>query len=205
MLKSLLAILRQWSLKKNCKPRSHVRILICQTGAIFDLACPHNPSLPALYPVARDHCGTFELISKESGGKALFHHPSLALLACLGCSRVPQSPLSLGKACGEGSLTRLSLRLLAFHFSLLLSTPLLKCMPPAAWEGKGLITCASQWYRDKRQFLALFFNDCFVTPPMTAFVTNVQVFPRQVELILRIPFPILISCCLLKYSRVLNW
>ena len=59
VFKSLLAILRQWSLKKNCKPRSHVRILICQTGAIFDLACPHNPSLPALYPVARDHCGTF--------------------------------------------------------------------------------------------------------------------------------------------------
>ena len=27
------------------------------------------------------------------------HHPSLALLAC---SRVPQSPLSLGKACGGG-------------------------------------------------------------------------------------------------------
>ena len=28
------------------------------------------------------------------------HHPSLALLAC---SRVPQSPRSLGKACGGGS------------------------------------------------------------------------------------------------------
>ena len=28
------------------------------------------------------------------------HHPSLALLAC---SRVPQSPLSLGKACGGAS------------------------------------------------------------------------------------------------------
>ena len=30
-------------------------------------------------------------------------HPSLALLACLACSRVPQSPLSLGKGCGGGS------------------------------------------------------------------------------------------------------
>ena len=115
VLKSLLAIARQWSLKKNCKPRSHVRILICRTGANSDRACPQNPSLPALYPVARDHCGTFKLIRKESGGKARSHQPSLALLACLGCSRVPQSPLSLGKACGEGSLTRLSLRLLASH------------------------------------------------------------------------------------------
>ena len=55
----------------------------------------------ALSPVARDLWGTFELIIKESGyegsdGKgtplALYrrsHHPSLALLACLACSRVP--------------------------------------------------------------------------------------------------------------------
>ena len=37
-----------------------------------------------------------------TGGSTLYarsHHPSLALLAC---SRVPQSPLSLGKACGGG-------------------------------------------------------------------------------------------------------
>ena len=34
---------------------------------------------------------------------AYSHHPSLALLACLACSRVPQSPLSLGKDCGGSS------------------------------------------------------------------------------------------------------
>ena len=62
-------------------------------------------------PVARDHWGIFDLIIKESGDEgsnshhsplALYarsHHPSLVLLAC---SRVPQSPLSLGKACGGG-------------------------------------------------------------------------------------------------------
>ena len=74
-------------------------------------------------PVARDHWGIFELIIKESGDEgsnekgrksshfpsdhsplALYarsHHPSLALLAC---SRVPQSPLSPGKACEGGRL-----------------------------------------------------------------------------------------------------
>ena len=63
-------------------------------------------------PVARDHWGIFELGVMGKGRKneashhsplALYapsHHPSLALLAC---SRVPQSPLSLGKACGGGS------------------------------------------------------------------------------------------------------
>ena len=74
-------------------------------------------ALTASSPVARDHWGIFELIIKESGDeggsplspfrshhsplalKARSHHPSLALLAY---SRVPQSPLSLGKACGGG-------------------------------------------------------------------------------------------------------
>ena len=60
-------------------------------------------------------CSQALAITVESGDKACSHHPSLALLACLGCSRVPQSPLSLGKASGGGTLTRLSLRLLACH------------------------------------------------------------------------------------------
>ena len=55
-----------------------------------------NGGFPASSPVARDHWEIFELIIKES---ARSHHPSLALLAC---SRVPLSPLSLGKACGGG-------------------------------------------------------------------------------------------------------
>jgi len=67
---------------------------------------PHPDS--ASSPVARDLWGTFELIIKESGyeesdGKgtplALYprsHHPSLALLACLACSRVTH--LALGES-----------------------------------------------------------------------------------------------------------
>ena len=57
VLKSLLGIARQWSRKKNWKPQSHVRSLIYRSGAISHRACSHNPSLPALFPVARDHCG----------------------------------------------------------------------------------------------------------------------------------------------------
>ena len=52
---------------------------------------------PASSPVARDHWEIFELIINYY---ARSHHSSLALLAC---SRVPLSPLSLGKACGGGS------------------------------------------------------------------------------------------------------
>ena len=65
---------------------------MCQTGAIFDLACPHNPSLPALYPVARDHCGTlvrkaeaklFSIIPLSRfwlvSGAREFHNPHLVL------------------------------------------------------------------------------------------------------------------------------
>ena len=54
-------------------------------------------------PVARDHWGKIELVIRESGNEgsdafyARSHHPSLALLACLACSRVPQSLLRLEK------------------------------------------------------------------------------------------------------------
>ena len=61
-------------------------------------------------PVARDHWGKIELVTRESGNEgsdafyARSHLPSLALLACLACSlaclacsRVPQSLLRLGK------------------------------------------------------------------------------------------------------------
>ena len=65
-------------------------------------------------PVARDLWGIFELIIKESGyegsdGKgtplALYsrsHHPFLALLACLACSRVPH--LDLGESPWSGQI-----------------------------------------------------------------------------------------------------
>ena len=48
-------------------------------------------------------------------------------------------------------------------------------------------------------------NYCFVKPPMTTLVTNDAFFPTQLKLILRIRCQTLISCCLLKYSWVLNW
>ena len=104
-------------------------ILLSQVIFIFLLFQLH---LPRPQSLAITFWGIFELIIKESGdegsdGKrrkseatfpslsfsfpfpsllapyARSQHPSLALLACLACSRVPQSPLSLWKACGGGS------------------------------------------------------------------------------------------------------
>ena len=67
-------------------------------------------------PVTCNHWGKFDLIlgeRRDEGSsfpslpsRALhsFHHHSLALLTCLECSQIPQSPLTLGKASGGGSI-----------------------------------------------------------------------------------------------------
>ena len=107
VLKSLLGIARQWSRKKIESLGVMLGVKYIDQGLFLIalvLIIPHY--LP---------CSQSLAITVESGDKARSHHPSLALLACLGCLRVPQSPLSLGKASGGGTLTRLSLRLLACH------------------------------------------------------------------------------------------
>ena len=166
---------RFWSRKKNWKPQSHVRSLIYRSGAIFYFALVLR--IPHYLP-----CSQSLAITVESGDKARSHHPSLALLACLGCSRVPQSPLSLGKASGGGTLTRLSLRLLACH-----RHPTFEVRAPCSLRRQSPYNLHFPMVSGLGAILG-FLNDCFVTLPVTALVTNVPVFPTLVKLILRIPF-----------------
>ena len=135
VLKSLLGIARQWSRKKNWKPQSHVRSLIYRSGAISHRVCSHNPSLPALFPVARDHW--------KAETKLVPIIPLSRFSLALGAREFHNPHLVLGKPVEEApSLDS------HYDFSLVTGTPLLKSVPPAAWEGRALITCTSQWYRD---------------------------------------------------------
>ena len=123
------------AVKKNWKPQSHVRSLIYRSGAISRRVCSHNPSLPALFPVARDHW--------KAETKLVPIIPLSRFSLVLGAREFHNPHLVLGKPVEEApSLDS------HYDFSLVTGIPLLKSVPPTAWEGRALITCTSQWYRD---------------------------------------------------------